>query len=192
MCARSPRLLCIVVVLALSGLAAAQDVRIVRLAWVQGDVQFYRSATLGWEQAINNISIGGDIRVRAAEFSSALLELEDGSSIRLEGPAQVSLQLSESIDGAPVNRVEINKGVVEIGAVLAARADFRVRDRAGATYVIAQPSTVRFRVDARAASLNVIEGEVEAWGAAGYSLLRDGESYSSNLAKPKPTARKSQ
>ncbi len=191
MIARSLGLLCIVVVLALSGIAAGQDIRIVRLAWVQGDVQFYRSSAIGWEPAINNINIGGDIRVRAAEFSSAVVELEDGSSIRLDGPAQVSLHLSESIDGAPVNRVEIHTGVVEISAVLAARADFRVRDRLGSTYVIAQPSTVRFRVDAQAASLNVIEGEVEAWGAGGYSLLRDGESYSYKLPKPKRTTRRS-
>src|SRR6266516_1207939 len=156
MCAGSLRRFCIVVVLALSGIAAAQDVRVVRLAWVQGDVQFYRSSTLGWEQAINNISIGGDIRVRAAEFSAAVLELEDGSSIRLDGPAQVSLQLSESTEGAPVNQLQINTGVVEISAVLAARADFRVRDRLGSTYIIAQPSTVRFQVGAQAASLNVI------------------------------------
>ena len=188
---RSLRLLCIGVVLALSGLAAAQDLRVVRLAWVQGDVQFHRSSTLGWEPAINNISIGGDVRVRAAEFSTAVIELEDGSSIRLDGPAQVSLQLSESTDGAPVNRVEINTGVVEISAVLVARADFRVRDRLGSTYVIAQPSTVRFQVDRQGASLNVIEGEVEAWGGAGYSLLRDGESYSYQLPKPNRTARKS-
>ena len=90
-----------------------------------------------------------------------------------------------------MNRVQINTGVVEISAVLAARADFRVRDRVGSTYVIAQPSTVRFQVGARAASLNVIEGEVEAWGAAGYSLLRDGESYSYKLPKPNRTTRKS-
>ena len=187
MISRCPRLFCLVV--CLSALAAAQDLRVVRLAWVQGDVHFYRSSTLGWEPAINNISIGGDVRVRAAVFSSADVELEDGSSIRLEGPAQVSLRLSESIDGAPINRVEINTGVVEISAVLAARADFRVHDRWGSTYVIAQPSTMRFQVDPQGSSLDVIEGEVEAWGAAGYSLLRDGESYSYQL--PKPTARRS-
>jgi ferric-dicitrate binding protein FerR (iron transport regulator) len=193
MIARSLRLLCFVVVLAFNVLSATaadgQDMRVVRLAWVQGDVQFYRTSAIGWEPAINNINIGGDVRVRAAEASSAIVELEDGSSIRLEGPAQVALQLSESLDGAPVDRVEINTGVVEISAVLAARADFRVRDRVGSTYVIAQPSTVRFQVDAQAASLNVIEGEVEAWGVAGYSLLRDGESYSYQLPKPKRLAR---
>ena len=189
MIARLVRILCFVTLIGLSGLAAAQDLRIVRLAWVQGDVQFYRSSTLGWEQAVNNITIGGNIRVRAGEASTALVELEDGSSIRLDGPAQVALQLSEAIDGAPVDRVEINSGAVEISAVLAARADFQVRDRLGSTYAFAQPSTVRFQVDARAASLNVIEGEVEAWGAAGYSLLRDGESYSYKY--PTRTARKS-
>jgi ferric-dicitrate binding protein FerR (iron transport regulator) len=189
MIARLLRLLCTVVVLALSGLAAAQNVRIVRLAWVQGDVQFYRSSTLGWEPGINNMTIGGNVRVRAAEFSAAVLELEDGSSIHLDGPAQVSLQLSETIDGAPVDRVEVVSGVVEISAVLAARADFRVRDRSGNTFVIAQPSTVRFQVGQKTARLNVIEGQVETWNPRGYSLVRDGESYSYRFAKPKPTGR---
>ena len=188
---RLQRTLCLVLVLAFPGFAAAQDLRIVRLAWVQGDVQFYRSSTLGWEQAINNITIGGDIRVRAGESSSAILELEDGSSIRLDGPGQVALQLSESSEGAPIDRVEVITGAVEITAVLAARADFRVRDRTGSTFVIAQPSTLRFQVGKQAASLNVIEGEVEAWNPGGYSLLRDGESYSYKFPTPKPTARKS-
>ena len=97
MIARLLRLLCFVVVLVFAvhpATADGEELRNVRLAWVQGDVQFYRSSTIGWEQAINNISIGGDVRVRAAEFSTAVIELEDGSSIRLDGPAQVSLQLS--------------------------------------------------------------------------------------------------
>ena len=189
------RLLCLSVVLACAVLLATTadgaELRVVRLAWVQGDVQFYRSSSIGWEQAINNLTIAGDVRVRAADASTAIVELEDGSSIRLDGPAQVTLQLSESIDGAPVNRVEVTSGMVEITAVLAARADFRVRDRSGSTFVIAQPSRLRFQVDQQAASLNVIEGEVEAWNAAGYSILRDGESYNYRFPKPKRTARKS-
>ncbi len=77
----------------------------------------------------------------------------------------------------PVDRLEIDSGRVEITAVLAARADFRIRDKAGSSFVLTQPARVRFNVGEKAASLAVMEGEIEAWNAGGYSLTRSGESY---------------
>jgi hypothetical protein len=154
------------------------DLRVVRLSLAQGDVQIDRNTGVGWEQAINNMPIPGGTRVHAAENSTAVVELEDGSSIRLVGPGQVTLlQLSQSVDGTPVDRVEIDSGQVYINAVLAARADFRLRDPSGSSFIVTQPSRLRLQVDPQAASLAVMEGEVEALDANGYSLIRGGESY---------------
>ncbi len=162
---------------ALPAMAADQDVRIVRLSLAAGDVQIDRNTGVGWEQAINNMPLPSGTRVYAAQDSRAVIELEDGSSISLDGPSQVALQLSQSVDGTPVDRLQIDSGRVEITAVLAARADFRIRDKAGSSFVLTQPARVRFNVGEKAASLAVMEGEIEAWNAGGYSLTRSGESY---------------
>ena len=175
---------------ALPATAADQDARIVRLSLAQGDVQIDRSTGIGWEQAINNMALPSITRVRAAENSRAVIELEDGSSIRLDGPAQVALQLSQSVDGTPVDRLEIDSGVVDINAVLAARADFRIRDKSGSSFVLTQPSRLQFKVEKKAASLEVMEGAVEGWNGGGYSLTRGGESYIYRQP-PKAAARKS-
>ena len=171
--------LIIVAALGLAALAADDaDLRVVRLSLAQGDVQIDRNTGIGWEQAINNMPLPSGTRIYAAENSNAEIELEDGSSIRIAGPGEVALlQLSQSVDGTPVDRVEIDSGRVYINAVLAARADFRIRDRSGSSFIVTQPSRLRLQVDEQAASLAVMEGEVEALDASGYSLIRGGESY---------------
>ena len=191
---RVPRLLLCFIALALSvlvssalpAMAADQDVRIVRLSLAAGDVHIDRNTGIGWEQAINNMPLPSGTQIRAAENSRAVIELEDGSSIGLDGPAQVALQLYQSVDGTPVNRLEIDSGVVDINAVLAARADFRIRDKSGSSFVLTQPSRLQFKVEKKAASLAVMEGEVEGWNGGGYSLTRGGESY--YYRQPKPAA----
>jgi hypothetical protein len=174
---------------ALPAMAADQDVRIVRLSLAAGDVQIDRNTGVGWEPAINNMPLPSGTRIRAAEDSRAVIELEDGSSIGLDGPAQVALQLYQSVDGTPVDRLEIDSGVVDIHAVLAARADFRIRDKSGSSFVVTQPSRLQFKVGEKTASLAVMEGEVEAWNAGGYSLTRGGESY--YYRQPEPAAQRS-
>ena len=81
--------------------SSSPGVRIVRLSVAQGDVQIDRNSGDGWEQAINNMPVIGGARIYAAENSKAELELEDGSSIRLAGPAQITLnELSTAPDGS--------------------------------------------------------------------------------------------
>ena len=58
-------------------------------------------------------------RIYAAENSKAELEFEDGSSVRLAGPAQIALkQLSFAPDGSPVNHIEVDSGLVYVNARL--------------------------------------------------------------------------
>jgi hypothetical protein len=151
----------IVVLFVISALpACAASVRIVRLSLVQGDVQIDRNAGDGWEQAIPNMPVIGGARIYAAENSKAELEFEDGSSVRLAGPAQITIaELSTSPKGSSVNVIQVDSGAVYVNARMRHQDDFRLTVSSGESFAIAQPSELRFTVDQQVASLSVMKGE---------------------------------
>jgi hypothetical protein len=183
------RLLCFSVVLfVLSALPAyASGVRIVRLSLAQGDVQIDRNAGDGWEQAIVNMPVIGGARIYAAEGAKAELEFEDGSSVRLAGPAQVSVvELSSNAKGAPVNVIQVTSGEVYVNARMHHKDDFRVVAPTGESFAITKPSRLRFTVDQQTASLAMMDGEAVV--QANQRQVRSGETYNYILGQPDSAA----
>jgi len=158
-------------------------VRIVRLSVAQGDVQIDRNAGEGWEQAIVNMPVIGGARIYAADRSKAELEFEDGSSVRLAGPAQITVtQLSNGPKGAPVNVIQVNSGEVYVNARLSHHDDFRLVDADGTSFTITKPSRLRFTVDQQTASLAMMNGE--AVGQTGETTVVTGKTYNYVLGQP--------
>lgn len=189
------RLVCFaVVLLALSVLPAfassSPGVRIVRLSVAQGDVQIDRNSGDGWEQAINNMPVIGGSRIYAAENSKAELELEDGSSIRLAGPAQITLnELSTAPDGSLVNIIQVDSGEVYFNARMLHHDQFRIVTPSGESFAIAKPSHLRFTVDQQTASLAVMDGEAVVQGSERNAKVASGETYNYILGQPESAAR---
>jgi hypothetical protein len=177
-----------VVLFVLSALPAyAAGVRIVRLSLVQGDVQIDRNAGEGWEQAIVNMPVIGGARIYAADNSKAELELEDGSSVRLVGPAQITLlELSAAGDGS-TSSIQVDSGVVYANVRLKKHENFRILTSGSEPFVLTQPSHVRFTVDQQVASLSVMQGEAVL--QATNNKIRSGETYNYVLAQPESAAR---
>jgi len=174
--------------LALSALPAfSANVRIVRLSVAQGDVQIDRNAGEGWEQAIVNMPVIGGARIYAAEQSKAELEFEDGSSVRLAGPAQITVtQLSNGPKGAPVNVIQVDSGEAYVNARLSRHDDFRIVDADGTSFTITKPSRLRFTVDQQTASLAMMSGE--AVGQTGETTVVTGKTYNYVLGQPASAA----
>jgi hypothetical protein len=195
MTTRGVRLVCFAILLlllpALPAFASdAPGVRIVRLSLALGDVQIDRNSGDGWEQAINNMPVIGGARIYAAEQAKAELQFEDGSSLRLVGPGQVSMiELSSVADGSPVNVIQIDSGVVYINARLSGSAGFRLLTPTSESFAITQPSHLRLRVDEQVASLSVFEGEAEFLNGAGSPRIHAGETYNYILGQPDSTVR---
>jgi FecR protein len=163
----------------------SSNVRVVRLSLAQGDVQVDRNANEGWEQAINNMPLTEGARLYAAQDSKAELEFEDGSSIRLAGPGQISLnQLSFSPKGSSLNQIEVDSGLVYVNARLNDGAGFQIQDANGESFAITQPSHLRFKVDEQVASLAVMDGEAEALNDSGKAKIHAGETYNYILGQP--------
>jgi hypothetical protein len=153
-------------------------------------VQIDRNAGDGWEQALNNMPVIGGARIYAAENSKAELELEDGSSVRLVGPAQITVsELSSAKDGAPVNVIQVDSGMVYVSALLHRNDDFSITASTGESFTITQPSHLRFKVDQQVASLSVIDGEVSLQNGSANSTIRGGETYNNILGQPESAAR---
>ena len=200
MTARGIRLLSLTIAfLALAALpslaaAASPNVRIARLSLAQGDVQVDRNITgnqaQGWEQAIDNMPLAEGMRLYAAEDSKAELEFEDGSSVRLIGPAQISLkQLSFAPDGSPATQVEVDSGLVYVNARLNDHEIFRIESPDGEAFAITQPAHLRFNVEEQVALLSVTDGEVEALDDASNAKIHGGQSYNYILGQPESAAR---
>jgi hypothetical protein len=200
MTARGIRLLALTIAfLALGALpspaaTAAPNVRIVRLSLAQGDVEIDRnipgSQAQGWEQAVNNMPLAEGMRLYAAENSKAELEFEDGSSIRLIGPSQISLkQLSFAPDGSPATQIEVDSGLVYLNASLMDHEDFRIESPDGEAFAITQPTHLRFNVEEQVGLLSVTDGEVTALDDASNAKIHGGESYNYILGQPESAAR---
>ncbi len=169
---------------------ASNNIRIVRLSLVQGDVQIDRNAGDGWEQAINNMPVIAGARIYAADHSKAELEFEDGSSVRLVGPAQITmLNLSAANDGSKVNQVQVDSGQVYVNARLHHHDDFRVLAPTGEIFVVTRPSRLRFTVDEQTASLSMLDGEVSVQDGGHQAKVRAGETYNYVLGQPETAAR---
>ena len=174
--------------------AASPNVRIVRLSLAQGDVQVNRNIAgnqgQGWEQAIDNMPLTEGMLLYAAEDSKAELEFEDGSSVRLIGPAQISLkQLSFAPNGSPATQIEVDSGLVYVNASLNDHEDFRIESPDGEAFAITRPTHLRFNVEEQVALLSVMDGEVEALDGASNAKIHGGESYNYILGQPESAAR---
>jgi hypothetical protein len=179
-----------VVLFVLSALPVyASGVRIVRLSLAQGDVQIDRNSGDGWEQAINNMPVIGGARVYAAENAKAELEFEDGSSVRLAGPAQISVvELTSSADGKLVNVIQVTSGEVYVNARLHHHDDFRIVAPTGESFAITKPSHLRFTVDQQTASLAMMDGEAVVQASQRDKKVRSGETFNYVLGQPDSAA----
>jgi uncharacterized membrane protein YgcG len=155
---------------------AAVHVRVARLSLAQGDVQIDRNVGQGWERAIANMPVNKGARIYVAENGRAELELEDGSSLRMAGPAQITVKdLSTTAQGVPVDVFQINSGVVYFDARLLHQDDLRIEDADGTAFAITKPSHLRFTVDQQTASVAVSQGEAVAEG--GDARVSTGQTY---------------
>ncbi len=101
-----------VILAAAVGAQAGSHVRIVRLSYVDGQVQL-EQGDQGLNRAILNTPIVEGTRIVTRGEGLAEVEFEDQSALRLAGNSEVRFrQLSMTETGAKVNEIEVLRGVV--------------------------------------------------------------------------------
>src|SRR3954470_12182826 len=98
-------LLLLAVALGLTGLAKADShVRIVRLSYINGQVQVDRGQGAGYEQALPNMPIVEGLKMATAADGVAELEFEDGSTFRITPETEIEVrQLALEDSGATLS-----------------------------------------------------------------------------------------
>jgi Family of unknown function (DUF6600)/FecR protein len=140
---------------------ATSHVRIVRLSYVDGNVQMDRASGQGMERAILNAPIIEGARILTGANGLAEVEFEDNSTVRLGEATEVRFsQLLINDEGDKVNEVDLVRGTMYFDA----RGDKHGIDRvtaAGHTFIVRRNSQLRFMMLGDQAQVSVLGGEAQ-------------------------------
>ncbi len=154
-----------VLLLLVSALSAQNShARIVRLSYMDGQVQVARSSGQALEKALLNMPIVEGMRLSVEQGAHAEVEFENDSTVRLVGPAQVTFQeLSLGPDGRRNTLVGIQDGLVYFDLPKAKDNEFSVEFHG---HTFAAKKNAQFRVDVAGDEQNlaVTKGEVALQG----------------------------
>src|ERR1017187_9658838 len=105
-------------VLAAAASALAEShVRIVRLSYLNGQVQTDRATGQGLERAILNTPITQGVRIVTGDSGLAEVEFEYESALRIVENAEIQFKtISMNENGAKINEIQVLKGVVYLDA----------------------------------------------------------------------------
>ena len=146
--------------------AAAQDdseksyskIRIVRLSFVQGDVQIFRPEETDWEKAMANMPIQEGYSIGTGR-GRAEIEFESGATVRLAENTQVQFNQLALSDGDRLTRMTLSEGSAIFYANLARNDQFTVVTPG---VEVSIPRNSRFRMDVTEKHVNVavLKGDV--------------------------------
>jgi hypothetical protein len=159
---------------------SAQDshARIVRLSYIDGQVQVDRNSGQGMEKALLNMPIAEDMKLSVEQGGHAEVEFENDSTMRLAGPAQVSFrELTLTADGRKNTLVGVRDGLVYFDLPRAKDNEFRVEFNG---HIFAAKKNSQFRLDVASDNelLAVTKGEVALQGESKEVAVKKKETIS--------------
>lgn len=155
--------------------------RIVRLSYVDGNVQIDRNKAAGVERAILNMPVTeGTHLLSVGDDSRIEVEFENGSTMRVAGSSEILFrQLGSAENGAKQSVIEVVHGVAYFDVKLHDDDDYRVlfRDR---DVEVRKSSHFRVQVDDQNVQVAVYHGEVELEGEAEQVMVKKDETLTLN------------
>jgi hypothetical protein len=154
--------------------AEAQDysnIRIVRLSFVQGSVQYQRPGE-PWQDAEMNLPIQQGFALQTAD-GYAEVEFENGLAMRLAANSSVEFTQLALVDGGHITRLSISRGTALITANLSRNDALSV---AASNLNLQVPRSGRFRVDVTPTEswVTVFHGKVEVGSSSGSASVLGG------------------
>ncbi len=142
------------------GTYAESHVRIVRLSYIDGQVQM-EHADQGLNRAILNTPIVEGTRIVTRSDGLAEVEFEDQSALRLAENSEVKFrQLSMTETGAKVNEVEVMRGVVFFDVRSKSEDVYRAVAE-GTTFLVGRDTQTRISAAPDQLQLAVLKGSVQ-------------------------------
>ena len=156
--------------------AADSRARIVRLSFVEGNVQMDQRDGRGLQKAFLNMPIGQGTILLTRDEGRAEVEFENGSTIRLARDSQLEFQqLGLRTEGAKFSVIDVTEGTLYFDIKKKSEDEFVVTVNG---QQITAPKSARFRLRAGkdGANVAVFRGEVELDSAGKQVEVRKGES----------------
>ncbi len=159
--------LIVLLALYLTPAAARADshARIVRLSYVEGDVQIDRADGQGFERAFLNLPIIQGSRLQTRDDGRAEVEFEDGSTLRIVPGTNLSFdQLGLRDSGAKFTFVNLEQGTAYFDLREKGKDEFTIIAGSGQRLELRRSARFRVKVDPTGMKLAVFDGEVEFHG----------------------------
>ncbi len=144
------------------------NIRIVRLSFVEGTVQYQRSGE-GWQSAVMNLPMQqGFVLQTGSGFAE--VEFEEGLAIRLAYNSSVDFTELGLVDGRRVTRLTLLQGTAIVTANLSHNDEFSI---AAPNLDLNVPRSARFRIDATPSGnwVTVFSGKVDEKSPSASALL---------------------
>jgi hypothetical protein len=149
------------VLAAAAGAFAESHVRIVRLSYLNGQVQTDRATGQGLERAILNTPIVEGTRIVTGDDGLAEVEFENESALRIAENSEIQFcTLSMNDTGAKVNEIEVVKGVVYLDARSKGDDIYRIKN-GDSTFLVQRDTQLRLSAGRDQTHLAVFKGNVE-------------------------------
>src|SRR5579863_8604668 len=166
--------------------ANAQDyshVRIVRLSFVEGDVQYQRPGA-DWEDAKLNLPIQQGFRLQTTN-GYAEVEFEQGLAIRLANNSSLEFADLSLLDSHRITKLNLSAGTAVVTAHLSRNDDLSI---AASGMQLAVPHDAGFRVDASANDgwVTVFHGKINVESGARQVSLGSGHTLHENADLSSP------
>jgi hypothetical protein len=137
-------------------------VRIVRLSYVEGNVQIDRADGQGFQSAFLNLPITQGVRLQTHDDGRAEVEFEDGSTLRIVPDAALSFdQLGLRDSGAKFTSVILERGTAYFDLRKKGNDEFAIVAGHGEQVELERNARFRVNVDATGMKLAVFDGEVK-------------------------------
>ncbi len=164
---------------------ADSQARIVRLSYVDGDVQIDRRDGRGFDHAFLNMPLTPGTRLSTRANGRAEIEFEDGSTVRLTPGTLVETQsLDLRSSGGKSTLVDLQEGTAYFNIrKLGDDDDFRVTT-GRREFSLTRASHFRMVADPSQVVLAVFKGEVEVTGEGSRLTVRKQETLTLNLDDP--------
>ena len=154
-------ILAIVFVLASIGAQAESHVRIIRLSYIDGNVEMDRATGQGMEKAILNTPVTEGVRLATGNDGLAEVEFENNSTIRLGENSEIQFtKLLIDDRGAKVNEVALLKGTAYVDTK-GSKEDMYRATVGNSVFVVHRDTQLRLDENDGNAKASVLKGEVE-------------------------------
>jgi len=172
----------VVLLLATTGAFADTHVRIVRLSYLQGDVNVDLGQGSGSQRAVLNMPLIEGARVWTGGDGQAEVEFEDGSTVRITpntGLEFVALGLRDS--GVRVSTISVVGGTAYVDVPKLSRDDEFTFQLPNRSFTLTHSVHFRIDMDGMEARLAVMKGQLDVVGPSRSVDIHKGETLTLNL-----------